>query len=475
MNSSVWFEKGRDFAAKLQNRDATGKRPPMLSGAHPVLGHTIDFMRDPMGLIYRGADEAGRTFTLNLFGTYAAVLLGPEGNEAVFRANDRQLSPREAYKLMTPIFGKGIAYDAEPEIMQEQLSLLLPALRKTRMETYAAQMKEETLSYIQSWGDEGEIDLLDMTNELTMYISSRCLLCVEFRDKLNKEFSELYQTLERGVAPLAYFFPNAPIPSFLKRNRARERMKQLLSGIIAERRRANVTQEDFLQTLMEARYKDGRALSDDEITGLLLAIVFAGHHTSAVLAAWTGIGLLQHPQYLPDVLAERARVHSDSESITVESLKNLPYLERAMLEAERMHPPLVILLRKATQDFEYGKYVVPSGDLVIVSPAVSNRSEEIFSNPHVYQPERFEPGREEHRKHAYSMTSFGGGKHICLGLNFAHMQIKALWSVLLSRYEFELSSPSYEPSFEFLVVGPGHPCKVRYRRRRQQGAQSQAA
>lgn len=439
------------------------RRPPTLPGGLPLLGHTVKFMRDPVGMIYEGRDKIGDAFTVQLFGNHAVVLPTPDGAETLFRANDKQVSAKEAYKLMTPIFGKGIAYDAEPDIMDEQLAFFVPALRKQRMDTYAEQMRLETLRYVEQWGDEGEIDLLDMTNELTMYISSRCLLCVEFRDYLNAEFSQLYQDLELGVAPLAYYFPNAPVPAFIRRDKARKRMGELIGQIVADRKRTNSQHEDFLQTLMDARYKDGKPLSDDEIAGLLLAIVFAGHHTSAVLAAWTGIELLQHPQYLPDVLEEQNRVHGNKE-LSAESLKQLPHLERILFECERLHPPLVILLRKTLQDLPFRDYVIPAGDMVISSPAVSNRDPRVFTNPHVFQPERFAPGREEHKKHPYSITSFGGGKHICIGMNFARMQIKAIWSLLLTQFEFELSSPSYEPSFEFLVVGPRKPCKVRYRR-----------
>ncbi len=461
---SSWTERLKQFVP--WQTTSQGKRPPTLEGALPVAGHSVEFLRDPMGLIDRGHRSLGEAYHLKLFNVEAAVLTGPEANEAIFRASDEQLSPKEAYKLMTPIFGRGIAYDAEPKVMSEQLSFFFPALRKVRMDTYAAHMTQETQAYTEQWGDEGEVDLAEMMNELTMYVSSRCLLCVEFREKLNREFADLYHDLERGVHPLAYFFPNAPIPTFLRRNRARVRMRELLSVIIAERRRGSVVGEDFLQTLMDANYRDGRKLTDDEITGLLLAIVFAGHHTSAVLATWTGVELLQHPQYLPDILAEQEKVHDNrSDRVTSESLRKIPHLEHAVMEAERLHPPLVLLMRKALQDFHFRDYVIPAGDLIIASPLVSNRSDKVFSNPQVYAPERFAPGREEHKKHPYSMTTFGGGKHICMGLHFAHMQVKAIWSVLLQQFEFELASSSYEPSFEYLVVGPRRPCLLRYKRR----------
>jgi sterol 14-demethylase len=437
----------------------------MLSGGDPVVGHIRDFSRDPCATMDRGARECGEVFRLNLFGNSIVVILGPEGNEAVFRAPEDVLSPKEAYRLMTPIFGAGIAYDAEPHIMDEQLAFLYPALSPARMKTYGQIMAEETEKYIANWGDSGEIDVLDMMNELTMYISSRCLLGPEFRGHLNREFADLYQALEGGLTPLAYFFPNLPVPKFKKRDKARLRLQSLLGGVISERRKREFRGDDFLQTLMEASYKDGRPLTENEITGLLLTIVFAGHHTSGTLAAWTAINLLQHPQYLSGVLSELDRVYGKNPKVTVESLKELDALERAIMEAERMYPPIVMMMRKVISEFKFGKYVFPKGTFIMVSPQVSQRLRRVFKDPNRYDPERFAPPRSEHKQHPFTMTSFGGGKHKCIGFQFAYMQIKTAWSIILRKFELELASHIYTPSYDFLIAGPHHPCLIKYRRR----------
>src|SRR5690606_11714337 len=112
--------------------------PPMLDGGLPVAGHIVPFTRDPVALIWEGRRKHGNAFSMRLAGNVVDVLTGPDASEAVLRAKDEVLNPREAYKLMTPIFGEGIAYDAEPEVMNEQLGFLHPALKKSRMMAHAA-------------------------------------------------------------------------------------------------------------------------------------------------------------------------------------------------------------------------------------------------------------------------------------------------------------------------------------------------
>src|SRR5439155_12366159 len=141
---------------------------------------------------------------------------------------------------------------------------------------------------------------------------------------------------------------------------------RLIAEIVSSRRAQGVEREDFLQTLMGASYSDGTRLSDETITGLLLTLIFAGQHTSAVLATWTGVLLLQHPEYLPAVLAEQEAV-LDAKGMSLDALRRLVVFERCIREAERMHPPLIMLMRKILVDFEYQGFRVPAGGLALVS------------------------------------------------------------------------------------------------------------
>jgi sterol 14-demethylase len=151
--------------------------------------------------------------------------------------------------------------------------------------------------------------------------------------------------------------------------------------------------------------------------------------------------------------------------MTIAALKQLVRLERCIKEAERLHPPLVMLMRKALRNFEFRGYVGPAGDLAMVSPAVSHRIPEIFADPSCYDPDRFAPPREEDRRTPYALIGFGGGKHRCLGLAFAYQQVKVIWSILLRCYTFELVDRDQHPNYATFVVGPRQPCLVRYRSR----------
>jgi sterol 14-demethylase len=440
----------------------------MLSGGLPLLGHALELRSRPVELFQRGRDLYGEMFSLRLPGSHAIMMSGPKAQQKFFRLSDEDMDMREVYKLMTPIFGKGIAYDAEPEIMREQLAFFHDALRETRLRTYAQGFVEEAEDFFGKWGDEGVVDLYQVGNELTIYTSSRSLLGRNFRQKLSGEFQKLYYEMEGGLNLLAFFAPKLPlVPAFRRRDAARKRLGELIASIVADRREHGTGDEDFLQTLMDARYKDGRALTEDEMTGLLLAIMFAGHHTSGVTFAWTGILLNQNPEWIGRLREEQKDVLGDRSDLTLEDLRAMSLLECTIKETLRMYPPIIMMMRRVLKPFEYGGYAVPENAMIMTSPAMAHRIPEVFKDPNRFDPDRFGPERDEDKKNPMGWISFGGGRHRCMGIVFAQLQLRAVWSHLLRNFDFELLEPRYEPDYDRLLVGPRSPCRARYRRRKQ--------
>ena len=438
---------------------------PALGGGLPGIGHSVEFIKGTVELLFRAQREHGEICTFDVFNRKMVAMFGPEAQEAVFRAPDALLSPTEAYKIMTPVFGKDIVYDATPERMAEQLKMLLPALKDKRMRTYGEAVVKEVAETTETWGESGVLDFVAFCRVLTNYTSSRCLLGKEFREGMTEEFAEVYTDLERGVTPLAYINAHLPIPSFRARDKARIRMVEMIGSIVDARRREKREGEDFLQTLMDSKYLDGRGLTSDEITGMLLAGMFAGHHTSSVTTAWALIELIQNPESMKRIKAEIDRVFGGSKPVSHSLIRELTFTENVVKETLRLHPPLFMLVRVARQDFEYKDYVVPKGSWIVVSPTVAQMMPDVFAEPEKFDPDRYAPPREEDKRD-FAFIAFGGGRHKCLGNAFAILQIKAILAMLIGQYEFELGGDPVEADFHGLVIGPKEPCRVRYRRRK---------
>ena len=160
-------------------------------------------------------------------------------------------------------------------------------------------------------------------------------------------------------------------------------------------------------------------------------------------------------------MPSRRTCRPTAEELSYQALREMPRLESAIKEALRLHPPLILLLRAAKQDFDVEGYRIHAGKLVAASPAVSNRIAEDFPDADSFFPERYLEPRAEDRTNPWSWIPFGAGRHRCVGAAFAMMQLKAIFSVLLRGWEFELelAADEYRNDHSKMVVQLASPAR----------------
>ncbi|MDO9457633.1 cytochrome P450 [Nocardioides sp.] len=429
-------------------------------------GHLAEMRVDPIGLFQRVRDECGDIGRFRLADRDVVLVSGAEANEQFFRAPDSTLDQAAAYPFMTPIFGQGVVFDASPEERQQMLKN--QALKGDMMRGHAATIEAEINRMVAAWGDEGEIDLLDWFAELTIYTTSSCLIGKPFREELDARFAHHYHDLERGTDALAYVDPYMDIESFRIRDAAREELVALVQGIVDRRKeRGKVAREDrdLLDVLISID------MTADYITGIFISMMFAGHHTSSGTAAWALIELMRHPEAMAEVVAELDDLYAEGRDgpveISFQALRSIPKLEAALKETLRLHPPLIILLRLVQEEIELAGHTIAPGTMVAASPKVSNRIPEDFPDPDAFDPGRYLDGHQADLQNRWTWIPFGAGKHRCVGNAFAMMQLKAIFSVILRDYEFEMTQPSedYRDDVSKMVIQLAQPCRVTYRRR----------
>lgn len=437
--------------------------PPTLRGL-PLLGNLLAYRKDHVDVFRRGYRELGPIFTMRLGTQRAVALIGPEHHRFFFEQVDNVLSLPEVYRFVIPMFGRVLNAAELPE-RRRHLAILRDALRGKKLKTYVELMAAETSAWLDMLGDEGEFELWEALQSLSMRIAASTLMGAEIRARI-EEFVPLYEDLAGGmdfVLP-----PNLPLPRFRRRDRARRDLFELIQPMIAERQRNPEKYPDFLCTLAHATEADGRTLEAETIVGLSLLTLFTAYIATAAQSAWSLILLLQHPHYLNLVLRELKTVLGDDpRTLSVEALDGLERLGRALKESERLRPVFSHYARYNARSYEHGGFHVPRGYLTMICPAVAHRLPEVFSDPDRFDPERFAPDRAEDRRTPHGLIGFGGGFYRCPGMMFGTNEMKVSLSLLLGRYSLELVDPDPRPNYDIGIVRPAPPCRIRYRRRRE--------
>jgi sterol 14-demethylase len=289
------------------------------------------------------------------------------------------------------------------------------------------------------------------------------------------EFRTLFREIENGVSFVSVFFPYIPIPAHRRRDSALLKITETLSEIVKSRRRSGGTEEDMMQRLIDSKYKDGRSMTEEEITGMIMTLLFAGKLTSAHTSTWTGACILSSTKCLTAVVAEqKAIIRKYNGQVDYNVLLEMDTLHNCIKEALRLHPSAPMLVRKAHKHFtvltkQGNEYDIPKGH-TLASPVVLNNSmPHIYKDPEVYDPDRFSPERAEDKAGGkFSYTSFGGGgNHGCFGEAYAYMQIKIIWSHLLRNFDLQLMSPFPKPDWSKFVLLPRGKVLVSYKRRQE--------
>ncbi|KAJ8431689.1 LOW QUALITY PROTEIN: hypothetical protein Cgig2_006545 [Carnegiea gigantea] len=104
---------------------------------------------------------------------------------------------------------------------------------------------------------------------------------------------------------------------------------------------------DSGECFIDSKCKNGRPTSEGEVTGLLIAALFAGQHISSITSTWTGAYLLRFKEYFV-----------------------------AVVEKQRT------LMKKHGKEHD-----IPKGHIVVTSPAFANRLSHIYENPDSYDPD----------------------------------------------------------------------------------------
>ncbi len=153
--------------------------------------------------------------------------------------------------------------------------------------------------------------------------------------------------------------------------------------------------------------------------------------------------------------------------MSYKALREMPRLESAIKEALRLHPPLILLLAGSHGGLGGRRIPCRAGKARCREPRRFEPDPETdFPDPDAFVPTRYLEPRVEDRANPWTWIPFGAGRHRCIGASFAMMQLKAIFSVMLRGWEFELAlaSDEYRNDHSKMVVQLAQPCPANYRR-----------
>lgn len=420
----------------------SGLKPVVGDAGLPILGHMIEMLRggpDYLMFLYKTKGPV-------VFGDSAVLpgvaALGPDAAQVIYSNRNKDYSQQGWVPVIGPFFHRGLMLlDFEEHMFHRRI--MQEAFVRSRLAGYLEQMDRVVSRVVaDDWVvNDARFLVYPAMKALTLDIASMVFMGHEpgtdheLVTKVNKAFTI---TTRAGNAVIR---TSVPPFTWWRGLRARELLENYFTARVKERREASGN--DLLTVLCQTEDDDGNRFSDADIVNHMIFLMMAAHDTSTSTATTMAYQLAAHPEW-----QQRCRDESDRHGdgpLDIESLEQLESLDLVMNESIRLVTPVQWAMRQTVRDTELLGYYLPKGTNVIAYPGMNHRLPEIWTDPLTFDPERFTEPRNEHKRHRYAFTPFGGGVHKCIGMVFDQLEIKTILHRLLRRYRLELSRPDYQP------------------------------
>ncbi len=235
-----------------------------------------------------------------------------------------------------------------------------------------------------------------------------------------------------------------PMPSWLR---------DRVSSVKQSAERVSLRRE--LLTLIEERLAEGYAGPRDFLwriahgvdreTGQPLPLLEIRDEASSQLAAgeasiraltWIWYLLALHPEV-------ESRLHEEIDEVTggrplePDQIRKLVYTRQVLDEVIRLYPPIPMIVRQAMRRDTVCGHKVPYGTIVVISPWIVHRHRRLWSDPDVFDPDRFSPKRSAERSRL-AFIPFSVGPGTCTGSSYATTQMMIMIAALARRFRFRL-------------------------------------
>ncbi|MEM0906334.1 MAG: cytochrome P450 [Pseudomonadota bacterium] len=381
--------------------------------------------------------------------TKMVMLMDPDGIERVLKgAADDYPRSQSGLRMMKPRRGDNIVSASGP-LWRAHRKAMSPMFQPRALAAYTKTMTHAAQVASNQVAEAGTsaFDIFPMVMGATRDVI--CDLALSGDETLDRD--KLTDAIDGALATVTRYslMDLLRVPIWVPRpgsilNRSRAQLDKMADQIAdARRRRGPCDPPDMLDALLmsEARGDDG-GITRLDLRNDIIALLFAGHETTALAIGWSIYLLALHQDVQEEVASVCAGVLGDRAAVG-EDVAALPIMRQVVDEAMRLYPPAAVLGRMAAVDDELAGIPVAAGTTILIAAYALHRHRALWDEPDRFDPTRFRPDAKD-KRHRYQFIPFGAGPRICVGTEFAYTEAVIILATLFARYRFTLA-PGFKP------------------------------
>ena len=433
----------------------------------------IQWVTDPVGYMETAAQKYPDIFTSEVIGSGNSIVFvnEPQAIQQILTSDRKQFSaPGKLNELLKPILGNSSVIMLDGDRHKKRRQLVMPAFHGSRMQNYGQLIFDLTTKVFDSLLVNKLANQTFLAREAMQDISLQVILQSVFGlydgdrcQQLKMLMTKMTQLFASPLTSALLFFPSlqkdmgvwSPWGNFIHQ---RKQIDKLIYLEIAERRaNPDSSRTDILSMLLAASDEEGQSLSDAELRDELLALLLAGHETTATAMSWALYWIHRLPDVKQKLLKE---LESISDRTDFMSMFRLPYLTAVCNEALRIHPVAMLTFPRVVEEpTELLGHKLELKTIVIGCIYLLHHREDLYPNSQQFNPDRF----LERSFSPYEFMPFGGGVRRCVGEALAQFEMKIVLATILSRYSLELCDRApVKPQRRGVTLAPTGGIKMRH-------------
>jgi cytochrome P450 len=423
--------------------------------------------RNPVQVLARYNEIYGDTFWLRIGGLKdAMVTIDPAVIQHVLKTNAENYQKSEIQvKRMGHFLGKGLL-TTHGEAWRTQRRLIQTGFERKQLDSLSSIMQDSLTESLRDFDrkvSSGPVDIYTILMKITFAMVARSLFGARLKDEDIDLVSHTICTVQEFIVRQTlqpYLNPWFAVSGKLRKH---EDMRTRADAVLMEyirKRRSEAPGHDLLQTLMDARYSDGKGMPDELILSESMQLLVAGHETSSNALSWLLYLLSTRPDCLGKVRHEFDTVLGDA-SLQYTDVPKFEFTTQVICEALRLYPPFWMVDRMAVADDRVGDVAIPRGSMVIVYVYGAHHAPRYWPDPESFDTERFTKANDKLRTPC-TFLPFGAGPRGCIGGNYAMLQILMILSDLLRKYDFQLTPGQSIEARPMVILRPKHGIRMTF-------------
>jgi cytochrome P450 len=369
---------------------------------------------------------------------------------------------------LAPLVGDSM-FVSSGDLWRKQRKMIDPAFSHMRLAKAFPAMQgavDDFETRLRASCETGHSLSLDLAmGQLTADIICRTVFSASLANETAREVFEAFSYFERTVAhvelmQLIFGKPFDDIPQHPDVLAACTKIRSHIGALLDRHLEAGANFDDIASAVIVARdLPSGLTFTRKELIDQLGVFFLAGHETTASALTWAFYIAAGQPRIVERIRGEITALVGDG-PIGFEHVKHLVYTRNVFKEALRLYPPITFIPRVAAIDTIIGAKKIKRGTMVMIAPWVLHRHHSLWSNPDVFDPDRFSPERAHEIKEGAYMP-FGLGPRVCVGAAFATTEATLILARILRQFDLEALCPEAVRPVARLTTRPAEEIMIR--------------